>query len=100
MKLKLTKEERLWLMPKIMSVLETGEPWDGKDQHFPAGAIISAVLSIKGMKPRTTDDELGIPGFSTNGWQWDWWQAFSYKGKSYMLSGSGYHGGHTFELDE
>jgi len=99
MKSKLTKEETAFLIPKIQEVLKTGEEWIDEDLHHPVEAIVGAVLSISGMKRRTSDDpSYGVDGFETNGWQWDWWQQFEYKGKPYTLSGSGYHGGHSFSL--
>lgn len=33
----------------------------------------------------------------TNGWQWDYWIFWEYKDKKYILSGSGYYPGTTFE---
>lgn len=93
MKLKLTKSEIAELIPKIQSVLDTGKQWENNNLHHPAGAIIKAVLSIKGMKKNED-------GFDTNGWQYDWWQHFTYKGKDYTLSGSGYYGGHAFGLSD
>ena len=104
MKLKLTDDEQAVLLPHIQEVLNTGRPWEDKHLHHPAGAIIDAVLSLDGVKRKELDenDETGEndEGFSTNGWQWDWWQHFTYRGKSYTLSGSGYHGGHAFHLSD
>lgn len=96
MKTKLTKTEIDELLPAIKRVLQTGEAWESEILHYPAGAIIAAVLSIKGMTKKTTDDN--DEGFETNGWQYDWWQHFAYNGKKYTLSGSGYCGGHSFYI--
>ena len=98
MKTKLTKDESEALLPKIRQVLETGKPWEDEILHHPAGAIIDAVLTIKGVKKKKTDEGNG-EGFDTNGWQWDWWQHFKHNGKEYILSGSGYYGGHAFQVD-
>jgi len=98
MKLKLTSKEKSDLLPKIHSVIDTGKPWEGKQLHYAAGAVIDAVLSIPGMKKKASDD--AVEGFETNGWQWDWWQKFSHKGVDYTLSGSGYYGGHGFHLSD
>ena len=99
MKTKLTPAEKSDLLPKVMAVLETGEPWEDKGIHHPAGAIIDALLTIKGMARKETQDGNG-EGFTTNGWQYDWWQHFSYLGRGYTLSGSGYYGGHSFKLSD
>ena len=84
-------------LKQIKKVLETGEIWESETAHFPAGAIITAILSIKGMEKQINSPQ---DGFMTNGWQWDWWQEFIYKGKQYTLSGSGYSGGHSFYLSD
>lgn len=97
MKTKLTKQERDLLLPNVAHVLITGEAWESKTLHFPAGAIIDAVLTLNGMAKDTSDGESN-EGFSTNGRQWDWWQKFVHEGKKYTLSGSGYHGGHSFHV--
>lgn len=99
MKTELTNEEMAELLPHIKRVLETGKSWCGVKCHYPACAIINAILSIKGMAKHEGDDD-APEGFSTNGWQWDWWQEFVYKRKRYTLSGSGYHGGHAFHLSD
>lgn len=98
MKRKLTEREISHLLPCIKRVLETGEPWENKSLHHPVEAIVTAVLTIPGMKRGKLEDPAyggGLDGFETNGWhwQWDWWQHFTYNGKSYTLSGSGYYGG-------
>ena len=98
MKTKLTPAEITDLVPHIMRVLGTGERWNDESLHLPAGAIIDAVLSIKGMKRRENDDD--PRGFSTNGWEWHWWQALTYEGKDYTLDGDGYYGGHSFGLSD
>lgn len=98
MKLKLTDVEQADLLPKIQAVLDTGEPWNDETIHFPVEAIVSAVLSVKGMNRKVSEESRN--GFDTNGWQYDWWQNFTFKGKDYVLSGSGYYGGHAFELSE
>jgi hypothetical protein len=52
-------------------------------------------------KSKLADDQLGgMDGFSTNGWEWDWWQEFEHDGKRYTLSGSGFLGGHEFGLSD
>jgi hypothetical protein len=101
MKKYLTPTEKDALMPKIRRVLETGEPWEDDDMHHPVEAIVNAILSIRGMKRKACDEpQYGIDGFETNGWQWDWWQNFTFQGKNYTLSGSGYYGGHGFNLSD
>lgn len=89
MKTKLTKPELVSLLPQIKRVLDTGKPWEDEHLHHPVEAIVNAILSIPGIEEKED-------GFETNGWQWDWWHRFKYKGKEYTLSGSGYYGGHAF----
>jgi hypothetical protein len=99
MKKKLTKEEAEVVQNAVRGVFETGKPWEAELLHHPAGAIIDAVLKIKGVKKCKPDDENAdgnSEGFPTNGWDWDWWQQFSYNGKNYTLCGSGFYGGHSF----
>lgn len=79
-------------------VLQTGKMWEDKELHYPACAIINAVLSIPGVAKIATDESR--EGFDTNGWQWDWWQYVTYNGKNYTLSGSGYYGGHSFFVSD
>jgi hypothetical protein len=95
MKQKLTTEETEALLPHIKTAMETGKKWEDKSLHHPAGAIIDAVLSIPGVKKDESDED-SSEGFSTNGWQYDWWQQVTYKGKRFTLEGSGYYGGHKF----
>lgn len=94
-KIKLTKSETDDLLPQIKKVLQTGKPWKGEKLHHPAQAIIFAVLTIDGMEKDESEEDSN-EGFTTNGWQYDWWQAFTHGGKKYTLSGSGYYGGHSF----
>ena len=97
MKTKLTRIELAALLPNIRRVLATGEPWEDEQLHHPVEAIVAAILSIRGMERKELEDSrYGIAGFDTNGWEWDWWQHFTYGGKEYTLSGSGYYGGHSF----
>lgn len=95
--MKLTQQQKENLIPQIKRVLETGEEWEDDQIHFPAKAIIDALESIEGLK-RDNSDEDTNDGFSFNGWAYDWWQAYTYKGKMYTLTGSGYYGGHSFCL--
>lgn len=97
MKTELTQSEKDSLLPNIRAVLKTGKSWEDKDLHHPAGAIIDSILEISGMAKKETDEGNG-EGFDTNGWQWDWWQHFTHDGKEYTLSGSGYYGGHAFNI--
>lgn len=97
--MKLSMAEKQILIPQIERVLSTGEAWDDDTLHFPAGAAIDAVMTIKGVSKKKTEKGNG-EGFETNGWSYDWWQKFVYKGKSYTLGGSGYYGGHTFNLSD
>lgn len=99
MKTSLTAIEIQTLISHIESVLKTGKAWEEDEMHHPAGAIIDAVLTIKGMKKDESNEESNR-GFQTNGWQYDWWQQFVYKGNNYTLSGSGYYGGHGFNLSD
>ena len=98
MKLILTEEEKETVLPHIRRTLMSGETWEGPSMHFPAQAIIDAILEIEGMERDTSkeEDDDYRDGFSTNGWQWDWWQRFTYKGVNFVLEGSGYYGGHRF----
>lgn len=101
MKRKLTDEEMAALLPHIKSVLETEKEWRDENLHYPVEAIVAAILTIEGIERKKLEDaRYGIDGFDTNGWQWDWWQHFSYWGKEYVLSGSGYYGGHAFFLKD
>jgi hypothetical protein len=101
MKTKLTSTEKAVLLPNIERVLKTGKPWEDKLLHCPVEAIVNAILSIPGVQRKPLEDpQYGIDGFETNGWQWDWWQHFSHGGKNYTLSGSGYYGGHAFNLSD
>ena len=101
MKDQLTEQEKQYLLPKIEAVLETGKEWENEKLHHPVEAIVNAILTIPGMERKPREDaHCGIVGFDMNGWQWDWWQDFSYRGKSYTLSGSGYYGGHSFALSD
>ena len=61
--------------------------------------MIDAILEIKGMVKDDSNQDKN-EGFETNGWEWDWWQDFNHEGRAYTLSGSGYYGGHEFELNE
>jgi hypothetical protein len=98
MKTKLTEAEKADLLPDIRTVLRTGEPMKRDDLHHPAGAIIDAILEIDGVTKEPTEDS--DEGFDTNGWQFDWWQSFKHGGKTYILSGSGYYGGHQFLVED
>lgn len=98
MKTKLSKSELDYLLPNISRVLITGDPWEDKTLHHPAGAIITAVASLNGVKKADSNGGENSEGFDMNGWQWDWWQQFTHEGKRYTLCGSGYHGGHAFHI--
>jgi len=97
-KTKLTSTEIAQILPDTLAVL-SGEKkgWERATLHHPAGAIIDAILEIKGVA-KFKDEE--SEGFDTNGWQWDWWQEFVYQGKRYTLSGSGHYGGHSFSISD
>jgi hypothetical protein len=98
MKLKLNPEETAALLPHIHSVLATGEPWTDETLHHPAEAIISTLLQIRGLRRACSPEAKN--GFSTNGWEYDWCQEVLYKKKKYILLGSGFYGGHSFERSE
>lgn len=98
MKFKLKKEEEKSLLENIRRVLETGKNWEKKNLHYPADAIINTVLKIPGVKKPAKVGDLWYEGFETNGWELDWWQKFTFKGKDYTLRGSGYYGGHAFHV--
>lgn len=102
MKKELTKTETLALATIFRGVIKTGNNWEYCDLHYPVEAIVNALLSIEGVErpPESDEDQYGEPGFSTNGWQWDWRQKVMHQGKSYTLSGSGYYGGHKFHLSD
>jgi len=88
------------VIPYIHGVLATGKIWENKSVHLPVEDVVNAVLTISGMERKPIEHaRYGIVGFDTNGWQWDWWQHFTYEGKSYILGGSGYYGGLCFALD-
>ena len=90
------------LLSHIKHVLATGESWEDEQLHYPVEAIVNAILTIPGIERKDlgSDARYGIEGFDTNGWQWDWWQHFKYGDKEYILSGSGYYGGHAFHLTD
>jgi hypothetical protein len=90
MKLKLTKRESIVVTEAVKRVFETGETWEAEKLHHPAGAIIKTIESIEGVEKEGD--------FSSNGWDWDWWQNFTYDEKSFTLFGSGHHGGHSFYI--
>jgi len=100
MKTILTKSEHSFITTLVEKTIKSGKRWESDDMHHPAGAIIDAVLSIKGMEKQQDPDSSNGEGFETNGWSYDWWQKFVYKGKYYTLSGSGYYGGHSFGLSD
>ena len=54
-------------------------------------AMNAAILELDGVEDDDRD---------TNGWAWDYWQYFKVGDKRYTLSGSGYHGGHSFREKE
>lgn len=98
-KTQLTTTEAAVLLANIQRVLATGEPWKDDSIHYPVEPLVNTILTIPGMERRAIEDgRYGIEGFDTNGWQWDWWQHFAHDGKEYVLSGSGYYGGHSFDL--
>lgn len=99
MKKQLSEAELESLLTNIRRVLETGKPWEDETLHHPSGAIIDAILTIKGMAKKETEEGNG-EGFDTNGWQYDWWQHFTHGGKEYTLSGSGFYGGHAFHISD
>lgn len=99
MKTKLSESEKADLVKNIQTVIDTDAPWENKSLHHPAGAIIDAVLSIPGMAKKETETGNG-EGFESNGWAWDWWQKLTHNGKEYTLRGSGYYGGHGFNLSD
>jgi len=84
---------------EIRETIATGAAWSDQGAHFPADHLITAILAIDGMKKDDSDED-SSDGFTTNGWDWDWWQAFEREGQFYTLSGSGYYGGHRFEIAE
>lgn len=90
------------ILPHIKRVLETGNPWEDDSFHYPVMLLVDWILSsIPGLKPKALKDpQYGIEGFETNGWEWDWVQHFTYQGKEYVLSGSGYYGGLAFNLKD
>ena len=101
MKLHLTDAEKAQILPQIQAVLDGGPDWDAPDLHQPVEAIVEAILSIPGVERQPLEDpEYGIVGFSTNGWQWDWWQEFKHNGKRFTLAGSGYYGGLNFHVSD
>jgi len=85
---------------QVLKCLSEGTKWEDKEAYFPPDKIIPAILEIAGVAKDEDSDPDSNEGFSTNGWDYDWWQSFIYNEKSYILSGSGYYGGHSFEADE
>ena len=65
--------------------------WSSAETHIPVRDLVEMTKKIEGVEEGD---------FETNGWQWDWWACFSYKEKSYTMSGSGYYGGLSFTLDQ
>lgn len=78
---------------KIESVLDgTEEQWKDNEAHFPVENICNAIAEIDGVDK--------VDDFESNGWQYDWWQYFTYKSKRYGLAGSGHYGGLHFYSDD
>lgn len=100
MKLKLTDAEKKEAHSTVAAVFAGGERWETDEIHHPAGAFIEAIEEIPGVTKVENENDTGRDGFSTNGWEYDWWQRFGYQGKNYILSGSGYYGGHSFGLED
>ncbi len=100
MKLNLTSQEATEIDLAVREVFTTGHRWEAPLLHHPAGALIKTIAKIRGVTKVEQDSDNGPDGFSTNGWEWDWWQRFGYKGKNYILSGSGHLGGHSFGLED
>ncbi len=96
----LTNDKLSPVIDGIKSVLAGGPDFES-DLHFPVGDLIEGVKgAIPGIEEKEDDSDNGADGFSSNGWQWDWWQRFQYEGKTYILSGSGWHGGTSFSSEE
>ena len=84
----LTKNQKRHVREKVKEVISGAtETWDAPNEHYPLMALNAAILEIAGVEEVDRD---------TNGWAWDYWQYYSFEGKQFTLSGSGYHGGHTF----
>lgn len=100
MKLHLTATETEAVQAAIKNALATGTDWEAPELHHPSEAIIEAVAAL-GLHKLEGDDDTGPDGFSTNGWQWDWWQRFQWTdGSVWTLSGSGAYGGHEFNRQQ
>jgi hypothetical protein len=93
MKSHLTETEKATILPAVLTVLSTKKSWENRDLHYPVDKLVATLVdNIPGLE--TCSD------FDTNGWQWDWWQHFTYNGEKFTLSGSGYSGGLSFYLAE
>ena len=98
MKRKLTAEEKQWLHEAISEVMATGTPLKDEARHLPVMALVAACEEM-GLTKHEFESDDGRDGFSSNGWQWDWWQRFkSQDGRLWCLSGSGYYGGICFDF--
>lgn len=97
MKLTLNDEEKARVLPGIEAVLNgSAKAWEADEEHLPSEALIKAALTLKGLTKDKKADTNCSDGFDTNGWEWDWCQHFRHGGKSYVLTGSGALGGHSF----
>jgi hypothetical protein len=97
---RLSPDQEAQILPHINNVLKHGGEWEDEDLHFPVGPLIDSILSIKGVALTDNSESQNGRGFNSNGWSWDWWQDFTYKGQHYTLSGSGWYGGHHFGLQD
>lgn len=84
------------LFEGIRKTLLTGELFEST-LHFPVKELMEAIeQEFPSFKKKEHESDNGPDGWSTNGWQWDWWQRFENDGKCYILHGSGYYGGLSF----
>lgn len=71
------------------------EEWKNRDLHLPVEPAVATVLLFEGVAKDDTIEDAN-EGFMTNGWQYDWWQHFTFEGRKFVLCGHGYYGGLSF----
>lgn len=100
MKTELTKDEKAVVYAAVTDAITNGKKWSAPQLHYPVSALIAAVEEI-GLVKHEREYDTGPDGFSTNGWQYDWWQGLKdANGVIWVLAGSGYYGGLSFFKDE
>ena len=76
-------------LKNIDKAIEAGVTWKDKTAHLPAR---KAIEWVKEAGLAEVEDS-----FLSNGYAWDWWCSFTLNNNEYILGGSGYDGGMSFE---